>query len=75
MQIARNEIFGPLVGILRAEDEDHAPELANGTTFGLSSSVFTANVERGVRFGLQIKAGMTHINDMPVNDEAHIVRW
>ena len=72
MEIAREEIFGPLVGILRAEDEDHALELANDTNFGLSSSVFTTDIERGVRFGLEIKAGMTHINDMPINDEAHV---
>jgi acyl-CoA reductase-like NAD-dependent aldehyde dehydrogenase len=72
MEIAREEIFGPLVGILRAEDEGHALELANDTNFGLSSSVFTTDIERGVRFGLEIKAGMTHINDMPINDEAHV---
>lgn len=72
MEIAREEIFGPLVGILRAEDQDHALELANDTNFGLSSSVFTTDIERGVRFSLEIKAGMTHINDMPINDEAHM---
>jgi aldehyde dehydrogenase (NAD+) len=72
MEIAREEIFGPLVGIIRAEDEAHALELANASNFGLSSSVFTQDTERGVRFGLGIKAGMTHINDMPVNDEAHV---
>ncbi|GAA3325831.1 aldehyde dehydrogenase family protein [Paeniglutamicibacter sulfureus] len=72
MEIAREEIFGPLVGILRAQDEAHALELANDTRFGLSSSVFTTDVDRGVRFGLEIRAGMTHINDMPINDEAHI---
>lgn len=72
MEIAREEIFGPLVGILRAENEAHALELANASVFGLSSAVYTKDTERGVRFGLSIKAGMTHINDMPVNDEAHI---
>lgn len=72
MEIAREEIFGPLVGILEAKDEAHALELANDTTFGLSSSVFTGDTEKGVRFGLAIKAGMTHINDMPIHDEAHV---
>lgn len=72
MEIAREEIFGPLVGILSAENEEHALELANDTVFGLSSSVFTRDIERGTRFALEIKAGMTHINDMPVNDEAHV---
>ncbi|QCO98230.1 aldehyde dehydrogenase family protein [Arthrobacter sp. 24S4-2] len=72
MEIAREEIFGPLVGIIRAEDEAHALELANASNFGLSSAVFTKDTERGVRFGLGVRAGMTHINDMPVNDEAHV---
>lgn len=71
MEIAREEIFGPLVGIQRARDEAHALELANDSEFGLSSAVFTRDLERGTRFARLIKAGMTHVNDIPVNDEAH----
>jgi acyl-CoA reductase-like NAD-dependent aldehyde dehydrogenase len=69
MDIAREEIFGPLVGIQCARDEAHALELANMSEYGLSSSVFTQNLERGVRFARRIHAGMTHVNDIPVNDE------
>lgn len=72
MEIAREEIFGPLVGVLKADDEAHALELANASEFGLSSSVFTQNLDRGVQFSLGIKAGMTHINEMPVHDESHV---
>jgi aldehyde dehydrogenase (NAD+) len=72
MEIAREEIFGPLVGILRAENEQHALQLANDSNFGLSSAVFTGNTERGLRFARGIRAGMTHINDIPVNDEPHV---
>ena len=68
MDIAREEIFGPLVGIQSATDEQHALVLANQSEYGLSSAVFTASLERGVRFAQGIQAGMTHINDMPVND-------
>lgn len=68
MDIASNEIFGPLVGVLRAEDAEHALELANDTEYGLSSAVFTASLERGVQFARRIHAGMTHINDIPVSD-------
>lgn len=71
-EIAREEIFGPLVGIIKANDEAHALELANATEFGLSSSVFTQDLDRGVQFGLGIKAGMTHINEMPVHGESHV---
>ena len=71
MEIAREEIFGPLVGILAARDEDHALELANDTEYGLSSAVFTGDVARGLEFARRIRAGMTHVNDMPVNDDAN----
>ncbi len=72
MQISSGEIFGPLVGIQKARDAHHALELANGTEYGLSSAVFSGDLDRGERFARKIRAGMTHINDMPVNDEPHL---
>jgi aldehyde dehydrogenase (NAD+) len=66
--LAREEIFGPIAPLIRASDEAHALQLANGTSYGLSSAVFTSDVERGVRFARQVEAGMTHVNDQPVND-------
>lgn len=71
MEIAKEEIFGPLVGVQKADNEEHALALANDSEFGLSSAVFTGDLERGARFARRIKAGMTHVNDIPVNDEAH----
>ena len=70
MDLFRNEIFGPLVGIIRAQDEDEALKLANDTEYGLSSSVFTTDMEKGLRFARGIRAGMTHVNDITVNDES-----
>ncbi|WP_336713047.1 aldehyde dehydrogenase family protein [Arthrobacter sp. USHLN218] len=72
MEIAREEIFGPMVAILRAEDETHALRLANDHVFGLSSAVFTQNLDRGLQFAHQVKAGMTFINEMTIQDEAHV---
>lgn len=69
MEISREEIFGPLVGIQSARDEEHALELANSSEYGLSSAVFAGDVSRGLQFAQRIHAGMTHVNDMPVNDE------
>lgn len=69
MEIARSEIFGPLVGIQSARDAEHALELANASEYGLSSAVFSGDLARGVEFAKRIRAGMTHVNDMPVNDE------
>ena len=48
-----------------------ALELANGTEFDLSSALFSGDLDRGLRFASKIRAGTTHVNDMPVNDEAH----
>jgi len=71
MEIAKEEIFGPLVGIQSARDAEHALELANGTEYGLSSAVFTGDLNRGLQFAQRLRAGMAHVNDMPVNDEAN----
>jgi aldehyde dehydrogenase (NAD+) len=68
---AQQEVFGPVATVIRARDEQDALRIANDTELGLSSAVFTADVERGVRFALQVEAGMTHVNDQPVNDEAN----
>jgi aldehyde dehydrogenase (NAD+) len=69
MACAREEVFGPVVTVIEADDEGHALELANATEYGLSSAVFTRDVERGTRFALRVRAGMTHVNDAPVNDD------
>ena len=70
MELSVEEIFGPIAGIQKARDQQHALELANGTESGLSSAVFSGDPERGLSFARKVRAGMTHVNDMPVNDEA-----
>ena len=72
MEIAREEIFGPLIGILTARDEEHALELANASTYGLSASVFTQNLDRGLRFARRMESGMAFVNEGPIQDEAHV---
>jgi len=66
--IAREEIFGPLAPIIRVHGEDEALRVANDTGFGLSSCVFTEDLERGERFAMRLEAGMSHVNDQTVND-------
>jgi aldehyde dehydrogenase (NAD+) len=68
MPLTREEIFGPIAPIIPAADEDEALALANQTTFGLSSAVFSRDIERATRFAARIEAGMVHVNDQPVND-------
>lgn len=66
---AKEEVFGPAITIIAANDDDDALRIANDTQYGLSSAVFTRDVNRGVEFALKVKAGMTHVNDSPVNEE------
>ena len=68
---AREEVFGPVMTVIRADGEDDALRLANDTEYGLSSAVFSRDVERAVRFARRVQAGMTHVNDSPVNDDAN----
>lgn len=68
MEVAQQELFGPIALVMRVEDEAEALAQANNTEYGLSSCVFTRDAERGVRFAQQIEAGMAHVNDQPVND-------
>jgi aldehyde dehydrogenase (NAD+) len=69
MPTACEEVFGPVASILRFQDEAEAVQLANDTEYGLSSAVFTRDVERGVQVAKRIQAGMTHVNDWPIDDE------
>ena len=69
MPAARQEIFGPVAPLLRFSGEEEAIRIANDTEYGLSSAVFSRDCERGVRVAKRIEAGMTHVNDWPVNDE------
>jgi aldehyde dehydrogenase (NAD+) len=66
--IAQDELFGPVAPVIRAHGEEEALRLANDTSYGLSSAVFTEEFGRGVRFAQRMQAGMTHVNDQPVND-------
>ena len=69
MPIGKNEIFGPVAAFIRFSTEEEALKIANSQDFGLTGSVFTKNVERGVAFARNVETGMIHINDQPVNDE------
>jgi len=68
MPVAQEELFGPIAPVIQAQGERDALLIANDTDYGLSSCVFTRDVERGVRFAQRMQAGMAHVNDQPVND-------
>ena len=68
MSLAQNEIFGPVAPFLRATDEAEALRMANDTDYGLTSAVLTGDTYRGEQFARQIRAGMSHVNDVTAID-------
>jgi acyl-CoA reductase-like NAD-dependent aldehyde dehydrogenase len=72
MRIAREEIFGPVLSILRVKDLDEAMTVANDSEYGLSSSIFSNDYNDITRFVNEIESGMTHINSPTTGGEAHI---
>ena len=67
-QTNQQEIFGPVVTIQSFEDEDQAIALANGTRYGLSSSIWTSDISRGHRMAARINTGVVWINTWMVRD-------
>jgi aldehyde dehydrogenase (NAD+) len=68
MKIYREEVFGPFVVIASFKSEDDALEMANDTTYGLGSAVFTKDLTRAHRVAKRIEAGMVWINSSNDSD-------
>ena len=66
MRVCREELFGPAVGVVRAESAEHAIQLANDTRYGLSAGVFTQNLDTAIQFARQVHSGNIHINWGPM---------
>jgi aldehyde dehydrogenase (NAD+) len=61
-RIAQEEVFGPVVSVMHADDVDHAIELANDIPFGLSAGVITNDMRQARRFVDSIQAGIVKVN-------------
>ena len=66
------EVFGPVVLIEPFDTEQEAVEKANGTDFGLSASIMTADVWKGITLGGQVQAGMVNVNGPTMGGEPQI---
>lgn len=65
MEVAQEEIFGPVLSVIRYSDEADAVAIANDSQYGLGGSVFAADAARAVAVALQIDTGTCQINDAP----------
>lgn len=71
-QIAQEEIFGPVLSIIRVKNYDEALEAANSVRFGLTSSIYTTDSNKVFDFIDRIETGITHVNSPTVGGEAHV---
>lgn len=72
MRVYAEESFGPVKPIIRVADEDEAVRVANDTEYGLSSAVFSRDVQRALAVAARIQSGICHINGPTLNDEAQM---
>lgn len=64
MRIAREEVFGPVVGVIAVDSFDEALAVANGVDYGLSASVVTRDFRRAMQFAERIEAGVVKVNQI-----------
>ncbi len=72
MRIAQEEIFGPVLSVIRTSSLAEAIDILNGTVYGLSSSIYTRDVNKAFTAIRDIKAGITYINVPTIGAEAHL---
>ena len=72
MRIAREEVFGPVVSLLEFETFDQAVEIANSVDYGLSTSLYTKDVNRAYAAMRDLEAGITYINAPTIGAEVHL---
>jgi alpha-ketoglutaric semialdehyde dehydrogenase len=72
MRIAQEEIFGPTTALIKVRDVDEALHVANGIKYGLSSSIFTRDVNKAFRAMRDLQTGITYVNAGTTGAEVHL---
>ena len=72
MRVAQEEIFGPVVSIIPTDDLEHAVEISNNVAYGLSSAVYTRDVNRAFKCMRDLQTGITYINAPTIGAEVHL---
>ena len=69
--LALTELFGPVLGVLVADDLDHAIDMANASPFGLSASLFTSDLRSAVSYLRRIEVGLVRVNGDTTGVDPH----
>ncbi|MCX6144106.1 MAG: aldehyde dehydrogenase family protein [Ignavibacteriales bacterium] len=72
MRVAREEIFGPVLSVIKVKSLEEAIAVSNNTTYGLSSSIYTQDINNAYKAIRDIKAGITYVNSPTIGAEAHM---
>ncbi|PMB06361.1 aldehyde dehydrogenase [Fischerella thermalis CCMEE 5273] len=72
MRVAQEEIFGPVVALIKVNSFEEAISILNNTKYGLSSSIYTRDINRAFTAMRDIEAGITYINGPTIGAEVHL---
>jgi aldehyde dehydrogenase (NAD+) len=72
MRIAQEEIFGPTVSVIEVKNLNEAIEVMNSIPYGLSSSIYTQDVNQAFKAVEKIEAGLTYVNASTIGSEVHL---
>jgi len=72
MRIAQEEVFGPVVSLIECKDFDEALDIANGIDYGLSTALYSRDVNLAFRAMRDLEAGITYINAPTIGAEVHL---
>lgn len=72
MRITQEEIFGPVISLIPVNDFDEAIETINSTEYGLSSAIYTRDLNKALEAAVKIEAGLTYINSSTIGSEVHL---
>ena len=72
MRIFKEEIFGPVLSVATAKNLDEALRYANGVEYGLTTSIFTENIDTIMKFVDEVETGMVHVNEPTIGGEAQL---
>lgn len=72
MRIYSEESFGPVKSVIRVSGDEEALRIANDTDYGLSSAIFSSDIQRAMQLAARLETGICHINGPTVGDEAQM---